>query len=76
MNEMTYFGKMVPIMIKTERTWLNKAQAEVKGFAEDGLDSREVLVFKRQHLPLWNSSATGVGITAPKSDYVYGLKRP
>lgn len=84
-NEKTLFAGLIPKVIKStrivatgKRTFAGEIIHQAREFSEDDLDSREDCLFVKNILPLRTTptEAAQQGVTTPKPDFVYGLKRP
>lgn len=85
-DEKTLFGDLVPMIVKkargSEPTLKRDVVGEIKTQAEtfwatDNLDKRTDCQFLKNALPRRiQSTGTTLGLSEPKPDWVYGLKRP
>ena len=83
-DEGTYFAGLVPQIIKgsrstsstNKRTFQGEIIVQAKSFDSDGLDVRQNANFVRNILPRRiQATEKRLGLTNPKPDYVYGLRR-
>ncbi|KAL9607936.1 MAG: hypothetical protein Q9167_007197 [Letrouitia subvulpina] len=85
-NEETYFGGLVPLIIKANRGGGNPTEKRDHAgeimleraksfFGDDGLDQKVNHEFIRNCLPLKGDTQNRIGLSTPKPDITYGLAR-
>lgn len=83
-DKKTYFAGLIPQLLKSarkvatkKRTFAEEIVSQAQAFTDDGLDRREDCLFVKNIMPLRTEYAEAAqqGVTTPKPDFVYGLKR-